>query len=60
MSKEQFILFMDDQIKAIQDFKWMQSEKAGYDLGQKCIFKWIKKRSRKFRRNWIKRHGGLV
>jgi hypothetical protein len=41
MNAEQFKTFMDAQIKEIEVHKWIESEKAGRDLGNECCFDWI-------------------
>lgn len=36
--------------------KWIQSEKAGYDLGDQCMLKWIREHAAEFRRAYNIRH----
>ena len=37
------------QIQEIQRHKWIESEKAGRDLGQEAAFDWIRRHARSFR-----------
>ena len=41
--------YMQDQCKEICIHKWLESEKAGYDLGADAIKDWISKYARDFR-----------
>ena len=43
--------YMQDQILEINKHKYIESEKAGCDLGEKAVFDWIKKWASEFRRN---------
>lgn len=40
------------QYQKIQEYKWLESEKAGRDLGQKAVIDWIFKYARKFSEEW--------
>jgi len=43
------------QIEEIQKYKWIESEKAGYDIGElKAAVDWIVKYAKEFRENWGK------
>ena len=44
------------QIHAINIYKWIESERAGYDLGEKSIIQWIKLNGKQFREQWEKEH----
>lgn len=48
--------FMDAQIKEIEVYKWIESEKCGYDLGDEAVKNWIKKHAKSFREEWHKTH----
>lgn len=48
--------FMKDQIKEIEIYKWIESEKCGYDLGNEATKSWIKKFAKEFRDMWNKNH----
>lgn len=41
--------YMRHQIEEIEKHKWIESEKAGVDLGECAVCDWIKKYSKKFR-----------
>ena len=47
---------MKDQIKLIEIYKWIESEKCGHDLGDKCIFEWIKNNAKEYREKWDREH----
>ncbi|MEJ5347993.1 MAG: hypothetical protein WHS46_04810 [Desulfosoma sp.] len=38
------------QLQEIQKHKWIESEKAGRDLGQDAVFDWIEQYAEDFRR----------
>jgi len=40
---------MAAQIEEIKRHKWIESEKAGYDLGNDAVFDWIDKHAAAFR-----------
>jgi len=40
------------QILEMEKHKWIESEKVGYDLGQKAVFDWIDRFSGPFRHYW--------
>ncbi len=54
-SRSQFIQFLQEQANEIQRYKWIESEKVGYDLGQKAEIDWIKKYAAVFRDSWMKK-----
>jgi hypothetical protein len=43
--------FNDLQMKEMERHKWIQSEKAGRDLGQTCYLEWIRCHGEGFRRH---------
>lgn len=45
------------QINEILKHKWIESEKAGMDLGNKAVNEWIEKYAADFRGYWEKRLG---
>jgi hypothetical protein len=47
-------LFMEAQCEEIRKHKWIESEKAGYDVGQEASLDWIKQSAKKFREHVIK------
>ena len=48
--------YMADQIKEIELYKWLESEKANRDLGEEAIKDWIAKHAAEFRERWEKEH----
>ncbi|ROQ92094.1 hypothetical protein [Desulfosoma caldarium] len=40
------------QLQEILKHKWIESEKAGRDLGQEAVFDWIEKYAEGFRRHY--------
>lgn len=50
--KEKMKSFMDSQIDEINKHKWIESEKANYDLGDVAVKDWIKKHAANFRKEW--------
>src|SRR5579871_3458495 len=43
-----------DCIEEENKYKWIESEKAGYDLGEKCIRRWVKEHwSGYLRARWV-------
>ena len=49
LTQSELIALMTAQIKEIERHKWIQSEKAGYDLGQAAVFDWIERFAAAFR-----------
>lgn len=43
--------FNDLQMKEMDRHKWIESEKAGRDLGQTCHLEWIRYHGESFRRH---------
>ena len=48
--------YMADQIKEIELYKWLESEKANRDLGEEAAKDWIEKHAAEFRERWEKEH----
>ena len=48
--------YMEMQVKNIENYKWLESEKAHHDLGEPCSLAWIAKFSEKFRGYWVLTH----
>lgn len=42
--------FVQQQIDEINRHKWIESERAGYDLGDHAVFDWVEKHSAGYRR----------
>jgi len=52
MKKNRFKKYLQDQMEEAQKYKWLESEKAGRDLGEKAISDWVTKFGKKFRKKW--------
>jgi hypothetical protein len=46
---------MEAQMDEIEKYKWIESEKAGHDLGNGCCIEWISKYAKKFYTDYYKR-----
>jgi len=46
--------FILDEMEEIKRHKWLESEKAGCDLGAKAIMHWIEKHEKSFRAHWMR------
>jgi hypothetical protein len=45
---------MDAQIEEIMKYKWIESEKFGYDIGEeRACNEWIRKYAKIFREEWF-------
>ena len=44
------------QEEEMNNYKWLESEKAGKDLGDKMALEWVKKYSKAFAIYWRKTH----
>jgi len=53
---EKFHAFLSEQAEEMKRHKWIESEKAGYDLGNNAIHDWIKKHAKGFREQYILLH----
>lgn len=49
--------FMKAQIEEIQKDKWIESEKAGYDLKEEAVRNWIRNHAKEFREKWEAENG---
>ncbi|HOK39516.1 MAG TPA: hypothetical protein PLD27_00555 [bacterium] len=55
MDKELFKKYIEAQINEIEKYKWIESEKHGYDIGRnRAAYEWITKYSKSFRDYWFK------
>lgn len=52
--------FIALQIKEIDRHKWIESQKAGYDLGDRAVFDWVEKYAASFRRHVVENLGESV
>ena len=44
-----------EELEEILKHKWIESEKAGYDLGDKAVWDWVQKYAHEFREYWQKK-----
>lgn len=49
--------FFKEQIDEINRYKWIESEKAGRDLGDSAVREWILKYAAAFRQQWEEENG---
>lgn len=54
--KKAFHEFLSLQAEEIERHKWIESEKAGYDLGNNAIHDWIRTYAKNFREQYILLH----
>jgi hypothetical protein len=52
--------FITLQIQEIDRHKWIESQKAGYDLGDRAVFDWVEKHAESFRRHVVENLGEAV
>lgn len=52
MKKERYKRYLQRQMEEALRHKWIESEKAGRDLGEAAIQDWVSKYAKKFRRYW--------
>jgi hypothetical protein len=45
------------ELEEILKHKWIESEKAGYDLGDQAVWDWVEKYAHEFREYWQKKNG---
>lgn len=53
-------MFLRDQLEEMKKYKWIESEKAGRDLGDAAIIDWIHLYAAEFRRIWESIHGRVI
>ena len=56
MSHDQFVDFCSEQKVEMEKHKWIESEKAGCDLGNCAIMDWIRKYAKQFREEYTTAH----
>jgi uncharacterized protein YjaZ len=44
------------ELEEILKHKWIESEKVGYDLGDKAVWDWVQKYAHEFREYWQKKN----
>lgn len=60
MTPEEMKEFMNGQIEEMMKHKWIESEKAGYDLGEEAIKDYLKNSASAYRAEWNKNHPDSV
>lgn len=60
MTPEEMKEFMNGQIEEMMKHKWIESEKAGYDLGEEAIKDYLKNSASAYREEWNKNHPDSV
>lgn len=51
--------FIELEIEEINKYKWIESEKAGYDLGISAEIEWVDLYAKQFREWYIKTYGEI-
>lgn len=54
--KAEFIALMKAEMHEMEVHKWIESEKAGRDLGDEAVKDWIDKHAAAFREKWNREH----
>lgn len=49
--------YLRDQVEEMERHKWIESEKAGRDLGDQALLDWVSKHASRFRETWENIHG---
>ena len=50
--------YLDAQVEEILRYKWIESERAGHDIGfQRAALEWIERWAESFREYWEKEKG---
>jgi len=52
--------FIQDEIREIQKYKWIESEKAGHDTGEYSTLKWIENYACQYRKEWEEKNGKII
>ena len=56
IEKIEFQEFCRCQVEEIKRHKWIESEKAGHDLGRAAVDDWVKKYAKTYREEWEHSH----
>lgn len=56
MTNETLRKYLHDQVHEIELQKWLESEKAGHDLGEDFVKEWVKTNSKAYREKWEREH----
>jgi len=55
--KHQFLI---DEVEEMKKHAWIESEKAGHDVGAEAMRDWVTKYAAQFREDWEKAHGKVI
>ncbi|MBO7501512.1 MAG: hypothetical protein J6Z50_03270 [Fibrobacterales bacterium] len=55
MTATEMRTYLEEQKQEMLRHKWIESERAGHDLGQACMLDWIKVHAEGFRRDFTER-----
>ena len=53
MKSARYKKYLETQKKDMEKYKWLESEKAGRNLGEVAILDWIKKYAKPYRKKWV-------
>lgn len=57
MNREDLKTYLMAQVREIEKYKWIESERERYDIGfQRAAFEWIQRYGEPFRRQWFNGH----
>jgi hypothetical protein len=56
--RSDMLIFLEAEKAEMEKYKWIESEKAGRDLGNEAIIDWIHKYAAQFRESYNKRFHG--
>lgn len=51
--------FLCDQVEEMKRHAWIESEKAGHDVGKEAMRDWVNKYADTYREEWQKKNGKL-
>ena len=55
MGKNAVLEFNKIQMLEMEKHKWIESDKSGFDIGERAYLDWIKKHARIFRNEWVEK-----
>ena len=53
MKSARYKKFLSKQKNEMEKYKWLESEKAGRDLGEVAIIEWVGKYAKNYRKKWV-------
>jgi hypothetical protein len=60
VQQERIKRYMGDQIKEIEEHRWIESEKAGCCVALKATEQWLREYASTFRSKWEKENGPVI